>query len=186
MTKQFSILLCFIFSSILFSQNHTDAIIINSENDTIRSKIKIYGNLFNSANVDIRSFYDTVILLDDNLKVKQKIKSKNIKELIFNDNLGQTLSFVNNKGSLEQVLFKGKKLKWLRSFTRNMYDGSLSSNDYIITENNEIVKLGGLGSRRKTRLKEVTKLKPELAAKIDNLETYNVAAVKELLSQYEE
>lgn len=186
MRKYLLFLISIISTNIIFSQKYLDATIINSENDTIHSKIKVSGMLFNADNIDIRSFYNSVILVDNNLNVTQKIKSKNLKELIFDDASGNKLTFVNKNGFLDQLLFDGKKIKWFRSFTQNLYDGSLSSSDYMIKENGEVVKLGGLGSRRKKKLKEITQSKPELAEKIDKLETYNLLDMKELLLKYEE
>lgn len=187
MIRHSLLLVFFLVFNISFAQKYVDATIIKSNNDTINSKIMVSGALFNSKNIDIRSFYNNVFLVDNNLEFTNKIKTKDIKELtIKDDGFGNSFKFINKKGLLEQVLYDGKKIKWIRSFTTNLYDGSLSSTDYIVNEKNEIVKLGGLGSKRKAKLKEVTMTKPVLASEIDKLETYDVEAVKKLLQKFEE
>ena len=82
-------------------------------------------------------------------------------------------------------MYDGKNLKLYRTFITNLYDGSLQANDRIETSAGEIIKLGGMGSKRKKQLKELTKSKPELASKIDQLETYKYADVIALLKEFE-
>ena len=182
-TKIFLIVLLSL-SPFLFSQKYLDATIIKNNNDTINSKIKIFTNIFYKNLINESSFYRTVILVDENGKKIEKIKAIDIKELKFTDLEGQNRIYLNGGKALKQLVYDGKKIKWYRNISQNLYDGSIQYFDYLIDNEGKEYKMG-LFNNSKKKLIEATKSNPELENEIENTKmTYENILL--ILKKYDE
>lgn len=168
-------------STVLFCQKKmVDVLLVNTKGDTIRSKMSIYPNLFSKSQVDERSFFKTVVLLDSLNNSKTKIKAKDISSLTFIDFKDQRRLYLNNGNTLQRFMYDGQ-VKWYRTITQNLYDGSLMYHERFITESGESLNVT---FNLKKRLKELTKSKPELAAEIDQIRVDD-EAILAILKKYE-
>ena len=182
-TKIFLIVLLSL-SPFLFSQKYLDATIIKNNNDTINYKIKIFTNIFYKNLINESSFYRTVILVDENGKKIEKIKAIDIKELKFTDLEGQNRIYLNGGKALKQLVYDGKKIKWYRNISQNLYDGSIQYFDYLIDNEGKEYKMG-LFNNSKKKLIEATKSNPELENEIENTKmTYENILL--ILKKYDE
>jgi len=155
------------FSSLAFSQKYLDAIIVKKNNDTIKSKMRVSTNIFQKDLINEASFYRTIFLVDENGKKKEKIKAVDVNELKFTDFYGNNRTYLNGGRTLKELVYDGKKIKWYRNLSTNLYDGSIQYFDYLIDNNGQEYKMG-LFNNSKKKLIEATKSKPELASEIEN------------------
>jgi len=169
-----------------FSQKHVDAVIIKNNNDTINSRMKVSTNIFYKNLIDEKSFYRVLNLLDDNDKKKEKIKATDVKSLQFTDFEGKQRVYINSGKTLGQLMFEGKKTKWVRDILVNAYDGSVSYSDYLVDTNGKEYTFNGLFINPKKRLIEATKSKPELVDIINNTERFSDENVLNILQKYDE
>ena len=170
--------LFFLIFSLSFSQKYVTASITKMDNDTINSKMKITTNMFSKNFINENSFIRTLYLIDDNGDKTRNISAKDIKDLKFIDLDGKPRTYVNDGKLLRELLFNGKKIKYYRGISQNLYDGSIQSNYYLIDSN------GKKYSLRKKDLIEITKSKPELLSEIENRS--DVESIINILKKYEE
>jgi hypothetical protein len=185
MTKILTLLL-FTISAFCFSQKYVDAVIIKSDNDTIKSKMKVSTNIFYKNLIDEKSFYRVLLLLDENDKKKEKIKAIEVKKLLFTDFEGKQRIYVSVGKTLGQLMFDGKKIKWIRDILVNAYDGSVSYSDYLVDKSGEEYRFNGLFLNPRKRLIEATKSKPELATLITDTDRFSDENVLNILQKYDE
>lgn len=185
MTKVLSLLL-FITSIFCYSQKYVDARIIKKDNDTVNSKITISTHIFNKKIIDERSFYDVLVLVDENGEKKEVIKTKNIKELKFTDFTGKERIYVDDKGTFRQLMFSGEKTKWFRDIVVNSYDASITYADYLVYKNGEELKFNGGFTNTKKMLIKATKSKPELENQIKIMERFSDEYILNLLKKYDQ
>lgn len=162
-----------------------DVELTRNNDETINGKMRIFTALFDKSTIDIISFLDAVILVDDNGKKIERIKAINIKELKFTDFKGNANTYFNDSSSrLKKLVYVGPKIKWHKEFSISAFDGSVSSTEVFINENNEKVSVGLFNSLKK-KLKEITKSKSELASEIENV-NYSDESIMSIIKKYEE
>ena len=142
MKKLFYFLALFL-ASFLYSQKYVDAVIIKNNNDTVKAKMKISVNFVNSDFITESSFMRTAHLTDDNGNKLEKINAQDIKKLSFVYN-GKTRNYENDGKQLKEAKYIGK-IKWYRTFSQHLYDGSMQYDDYLVGEDGKIYKLGSFG-----------------------------------------
>lgn len=183
MKKLFYLFLLFA-TSLLYSQKYVDAVVIKSNNDTIKAKMKISTNIFYSDLLNETSFMRTVRLSDENGKKLGKINAKDIKKLSFSFNDKERIYKGEGK-QLEEVMYLGKKIKWYRAFYQNIYDGSIQYHDYMIGEDGQKYAFGAFSNSKK-RLLEITRNKPELAKDIEETKKFSDENILSIIKKFEE
>lgn len=179
-------LLFIILSIFCYSQKYIDGIIIKKDNDTVNSKIRISTNIFNKKIIDERSFYDVLVLVNENGERKEVIKTQNIKELRFTDFNGKDRIYIDDKGTFRRLMFSGEKTKWFRDIVVNSYDGSITYADYLVYKDGQELKIGGGFTNTKKMLIKATAAKPELENQIKIMERFSDEYIVNLLKKYDQ
>ena len=169
--KKILILSILFFAINIFAQKTVSVVIILKDNDTLKTNLIIPFNV---------SSKNKFIL---NEGKRESIKTSDIHLLSYNYN-GKDILFVEDNDSLKQVLFEGKKIKWYKTFTNNLYDGSVMDSDYIENEKNEKVRIG-IYKKSKDKLKEITNNNPAINEILDNSKIDEEVILK-VLKLYEE
>lgn len=176
------VLLFLIISNLTFAQRrYVDVELIKMNNDTIHSKMMVIVNLFNKKLINDASFYKKVILVDDNDKKKAKIKAKDIKSLSFTNLFDNKMTYVNDGNQLQILVYNGK-IKWYKSISQNIMDGSISYHDYLVNESGTVFPLG-LFNHRKNQLSKAIANHPELLKEIEDQRMDNIDLL-DILTRY--
>ena len=104
--------------SLTFSQKLVDVKMITFNNDTLRTKVKIVTNMFDSSMIYGSSFSPKIKTVNPEGK-KVNMEASEVKELLFTDFNGKSRVFINNspnKKTLNEHLFNGKILDWFRGY----------------------------------------------------------------------
>lgn len=172
----------FSFPSKLNAQIEIDAKIVLMNNDTLKTKIDVYANIFALDNISELSINRVVRTIVNRSIVK--LKAENIKQMSFTDLKGNKRLFVQKNEALQELKFNGK-IKWFRDYRRNAYDGTTAIFDLMINEFGEIIEIGTLTMSRRKKIKEITKHKPELIPFIDDMKINDENYLK-VLTKYDE
>jgi len=185
MSKSLLVLFVFIHIS-CFSQEYLDLKIVNYNNDTIFSRIKIYKDIISRKPVDnIQNYYNyfNTITVFDTEGNKNKIKVNNIKTLYFIDLKGENRIYYNDGKYLKELKFNGVKLKWFRTIRKNVYDGSITYHDELTDINGKTYYLGLIGAKK--NMKKATISKPELIPLIES-SNMDDSEILEILKKFED
>jgi|GEM_PF-1036725 len=164
--KFYLLLTLFIFSFTNAQIREIPAVIINQNNDTIKTNILVAVNIFDKTLINELSIIKKIRFIDS-IGNKNTIFAKEINKITFVDlkNKNRTFKF-DGKNQLREIIYEGK-IKVYYTYSANAYDGSIITKFDFYDENEEKVNVGPFNIFFKKALKKLVKENPELVKIID-------------------
>ena len=158
--------------SLTFSQKLVDVKMITFNNDTLRTKVKIVTNMFDSSMIYGSSFSPKIKTVNPEGK-KVNMEASEVKALLFTDFNGKSRVFINNspnKKTLNEHLFNGKILDWFRGYMAT--NGGENGFDYLFNKvTNKGIGVGYFTGLPKKKLIEFFSDEPEMASFIEEMKS---------------
>ncbi|MGX5683832.1 hypothetical protein ACWKWW_04660 [Chryseobacterium cucumeris] len=187
--KNLLALFLFIYSISFAQKSHIESKVTFSDNRTVDAKIPFITNLFDSNQIDEITISDRKVKILEDGKVI-KYQPSEIQKIEFTDLKGKPRIFIyfplESTKTLVELVYDGKKIKWVKAYTRHGYDGSTLVSD-VLFKGDIRQPLSILVNNRK-KLKQLMIEKPELEPLIENI-NYNRLKEQDLidlLKKYDE
>jgi hypothetical protein len=187
--KNLFALFLFIYSISFAQKSEIESKITLSDNRVVNAKIPFKTNLFDSDQID------EITLSDNNIKILEnekavKYPASEIQKIEFTDLKNKPRTFIyfpaESTKTLVELIYDGKKIKWIKAYRRHGYDGSTLVSD-VLFKGDIRQPLSILVNNRK-KLKQLMVEKPELEPLIENI-NYNRLKDQDLidlLKKYDE
>ena len=188
--KKILFILSFFYFILGFSQSAViDSKITFVDGKELNSKIRFRKSFFYENEIYENSITQKYVVLINEKGKKEKHLFNEFKRVEFTDLKGKVRIFERpiEKFALYELIYNGKKIKFYRDYTENMYDHSQGSYEIIVKNQNEYVFLDFLTNNRK-KLKEIMSDRSDLFPLIDKI-NYNKLKDEdliEILKKYDE
>ena len=173
-----------------FAQStNIDAKITFVDGKELSSKIRFRPSIFYENEIYENSITQKYVVLINEKGKKEKHLFNEFKRIEFTDLKGKTRIFERpiEKFGLFELIYDGKKMKWCRDYTENMYD---HSQDYyeLLYKNPEQYDTFNLLTNYKKRLKELTSDRQDLVSEIEACNFFNntYECFKKIVEKYNE
>lgn len=189
MKRIFGLLLVFIYIISFAQKSEIDSKITFSDNHVLITKILFSTNLFDGKQID------EITLADKNIRILQngkKIKypASEIKRIDFTDLKNKPRVFIyfplESTKSLVELVYDGKKVKWIRAYHRHGFDGSTLRSDVLYK--GDLRQPMNLFVNNRKRLKALMSDRAELEPLIEkiNYDKLNDEDLLNILKKYDE
>ncbi|MEJ5050119.1 hypothetical protein WH221_09770 [Chryseobacterium culicis] len=189
MMKNLLALFLFIYSISFAQKSQIESKVTFSDNRTVDAKIPFITNLFDSNQIDEITISDRKVKILENGQAI-KYQPSEIQKIEFVDLKGKPRVFIyfplESTKTLVELVYDGRKIKWLKAYRRHGYDGSTLTSDVLYK--GDIRQPLSLFVNNRKKLKELTADKPELEPLIENI-NYNRLKEEDLidlLKRYDE
>lgn len=187
--KNLLALFLFVYSLSFAQKSDIESKITFIDNRIVNAKIPFRTNLFESDQIDEITLSDKKVkILEDGKMVKYP--APEIQKIEFTDLKNKPRTFIyfpsESTKTLVELVYDGKKIKWVKAYRRHGYDGSTLVSD-VLFKGDIRQPLNILVNNRK-KLKRLMVEKPELEPLIENI-NYNRLKEQDLidlLKKYDE
>lgn len=187
--KKLLLLFLFIHAIGFAQKSQIESRITLSDDRVINAKIPFITNLFDSNQIDEITISDRKIKILENGQII-KYPASEIQKIEFTDLKNKPRIFIyfpsESTKTLVELVYDGKKIKWLKAYRRHGYDGSTLTSD-VLYKGAVRQPMSILINNRK-KLKELMADKPGLEPLIENI-NYNRLKEQDLidlLKKYDE